>query len=605
MSDLYAATDGTAGGNGSRSMPYDLTTALSAQTADDRLIVMPGVYEGAEAVGSGLLIEGHFSGRPIIYGGAQITGTWSQYSGNVWRVTTANPIVSTKGALILRTHSNGWLSGEYMDSLAEVTEEREWYHDGTYLYLYSGDGDPSVAYWRIDKASITGTVSSYNSAASGGLYLGAGKDGVTLRNLGVYGFRGNGHLVDDCDAHVIDACRFAFNAEDGGGGFSAPNNVVTDCDFDWNGTRRVRLGELGDTDGDGYSLHNIGGGPVSTGFLMRDCRGVGNRKDLVQHVNDSAGTIERCTAVNCGFGFVLNTSATQTFRNCVVRAGDLGVGAFGLVIGTGTVHNCTFIGRDQASSVAMLSVFGVGSLTVRNSVFTRWATGAAMSTSTFVHTYNCWDVTTLGLTLSTGEIQDDPLLVGSRYGITAASPCAETGTDLSATFTDDHYGRGRPPGLWSMGAVELVALTPRDRAVAGLVAALRTIGDTSQDWQTLSPVSGVVTRGRQQEGMALPFVGIDSTEEQYERVSEGGIYARVMRVGLRYVADPDWESFDWIGAAVHDVELALGLDRTLGGVVDDVAFVGNVSRIDGADSSVAFTIELRYRTEDGSPLTRV
>ena len=99
MSDIYAATDGTAGGNGSQSMPYDLDTALTAQTATDRLIVMPGVYAQDAVVGSGKLIEGHFTGRPIIYGGAQITGTWAPYSGRVWRIATANPVASALGKL--------------------------------------------------------------------------------------------------------------------------------------------------------------------------------------------------------------------------------------------------------------------------------------------------------------------------------------------------------------------------------------------------------------------------------------------------------------------------------------------------------------------------
>ena len=125
MSDIYAATDGTAGGNGSQSMPYDLATGLTAQTATDRLIVHPGLYAGAFSVGSGKLIEGHFTGRPIIYGGAQITGTWEHYSGDVYRIATANPVASSLGKLILRTHSGLFLAGEYMDSLAEVTERIE------------------------------------------------------------------------------------------------------------------------------------------------------------------------------------------------------------------------------------------------------------------------------------------------------------------------------------------------------------------------------------------------------------------------------------------------------------------------------------------------
>ena len=603
MSDIYAATDGTAGGNGSQSMPYDLDTGLTAQTATDRLIVMPGVYAQDAVVGSGKLIEGHFTGRPIIYGGAQITGTWELYSGNVWRITTANPVASSLGKLILRTHSGLFLAGEYMDSLAEVTEDREWYHDGTYLYLHSSDGDPSVAYWRVDKASLTGTASSSYPAATGGLYIGPGRDDVTLRNLAVYGFRGNGHLVDDCEDHIVEDCRFAFNSEDGGGGFSAPDNIVRRCAFDWNGTRRVRLGELGLTDGDGYSLHNVGGGAVSTNYSIRDCTGEGNCKDFTQNVNDSTGTVERCTITNCGFGLILNTTATQTFRNITLRAGDLGVGAFGIVVGTANVHNCTFIGRDQAASTAVISIFGVGSVAMRNSIITGWPTAFALSTTTFTHSHNCFDATTLGVTLGTGEIQTDPLIVAPRYGLAPTSPCLGTGTSLAATFVDDRYGRRRST-TWSMGAVELVDITPRGRVLEALCDALEDIGDESQPWQTMQPLTKVVRYGRSAEGATAPFIAITSVAETYERVSTSGVYQRTMKVDLVYVWS-DWESFDWLGAVAADVELAVGEDRTLGGVCDDATFTGNVSRVDSTDASVAFTIELRYRTQDTAPLSRV
>jgi hypothetical protein len=602
MSDIYAATDGTAGGNGSQSMPYDLATALTAQTAADRLIVMPGVYAQSATVGSGLLIEGHFTGRPIIYGGAQITGTWEHYSGDVYRIATANPVASSLGKLILRTHSGLFLAGEYMDSLAEVTEDREWYHDGTWLYLHSSDGDPSVAYWRVDKASLTGTASSIYGAATGGLYLGAGKDGVTLTNLGVYGFRGNGLLVDDCASITVEDCATSYNAEDGRGGFAMPDYVSRRNKADWNGTRRVRLGELGLTDGDGESLHD-GSGIPSTNFSIRDNTYEGNCKAGPDNIEGSSGTIERCTITNCGFGLILNTYATQTFRNITLRAGDLGVGAFGIVVGTANVHNCTFIGRDQAASTAVISIFGVGSVTMRNSIITGWPTAFALSTTTFTHSHNCFDATTLGVTLGTGEIQTDPLIVAPRYGLAPTSPCLGTGTSLAATFVDDRYGRRRST-TWSMGAVELVDITPRGRVLEALCDALEDIGDESQPWQTMQPLTKVVRYGRSAEGATAPFIAITSVAETYERVSTSGVYQRTMKVDLVYVWS-DWESFDWLGAVAADVELAVGEDRTLGGVCDDATFTGNVSRVDSTDASVAFTIELRYRTQDTAPLSRV
>lgn len=597
MSDIYAATDGTAGGTGSESAPYDLDTALTAAASGDRVLVMPGIYAQAATVATnGVTVEGHFTGRPIIYGGAEITGTWSLHSGNVWKITTAAPV-----ALILRTRSDLMLKGEWMDSLGEVVAETQWFHMGGVLYLYSGDGDPSVAFWRVDKVSLQGTESGIYATAFGGLYI-DNADDVTLRNLSVRGFRGNGHMADESGGHTLEACDLSFNSEDGGGGFAMPDCTASECTFDWNGTRRVRLGELGSTDGDGFSLHDLGV-LASTNFTIKDCTGEGNCKDLTQNIHTATGTVERCKAVNCGFGLVGNTTGAQTFRNVIIDAGDLGVGCFGLVFGTHTMHNVTAIGRDQASSVAIISVLGAGSLTVRNSIFTRWATGAAMSTSTFVHTYNCWDVTTLGLTLGTGEIQADPLLVGSRLGLASDSPCLGTGTSLAATFTDDRYGRGRF-STWSMGAVERTDPTPRGRALEALCVALERIGDESQDWQTLDRLTGVVRYGRSSEGAVAPFIAPTDVSETYERVSTSGVYQRTLRASFVYSAS-SWEGFDFLGSVAHDVELAVGTDRTLGGVVDDATFVSNASRVDGSDYAVTFTIELRYRTQDSSPMTRV
>ncbi len=64
MSDIYAATDGTAGGLGTESMPYDLDTALAAIVTGDRLIAMPGIYEQDTSIETaGVTVVGHYTGR--------------------------------------------------------------------------------------------------------------------------------------------------------------------------------------------------------------------------------------------------------------------------------------------------------------------------------------------------------------------------------------------------------------------------------------------------------------------------------------------------------------------------------------------------------------
>lgn len=603
MSDIYAATDGTAGGLGTESMPYDLDTALAAIVTGDRLIAMPGIYAQTATISTaGVTVEGHYTGRASIYGGTQITGTWSLHSGNVWKITTTTPLTASRGALILRTHSNLMLKGEYMDSLVEVIDDRQWFYTGGVMYLYSSDGDPSIAFWRIDKATLTGTPSVVYAPATAGLYIAATANSLTLRNFGVLGFLGNGLGADDANDLDVDGCDLSFNAEDGGGGFGMVDSIFRRSTANWNGTRRVRLGEIGDGDGDGWSLHD-GTRDSSTNFSVRDCTFEGNCKDATQNIGGATGTVERNSIVNCGFGLVASTTGAQTFRNNVVRCGDLGITGFAVVSGTHTLHNNTFIGRDLAASTAIVSVFGAGSLTMRNNIVTRWPTGAAMLTTTFVHTYNCWDVTTLGFTLSTGEIQSEPDLIGSRFGLADTSPCLGTGTDLSATFTNDRYGRGRDTA-WSMGAVEMVGITPRGRAIEALCTALEDIGDESQPWQTIDAVTRVIRAGQSTEGATAPYIALTSVSETYTRVSNSGIYDRVMKVGFVYVAS-DWNAFDWLGAIAHDVELAVGEDRTLGGTCHDATFQDNTSRVDGTDASVAFAIELHYRTLDNSPLTRV
>jgi hypothetical protein len=597
MGDIYAATDGTAGGNGSQSAPYDLDSALAAAASGDRVILLPGDYgQSADVTTAGVTVEGHFTGVARLVGSVALTGTWELHSGSIWKLTTSAPI-----ALILRTHSDLWLKGEKMDALGEVTADRYWYHTGGVLYLYSSEGDPSVAYWRVDKVSIEGTASSFYAPAKGGLYV-QGND-ITLVNLGVRGFAVNGHMMDTGDGHTITGCDFSYNAEDGGGGFGMPDCTLTDSRCDWNGTRRPRLGELGATDGDGFSTHDDAS-IASTNHLIRDCTFEGNCKDAVQNIGGATGVVERCSITNCGFGLVLSTTGAQNFRNIVLRAGQFGLNAFGLIAGNGNIDNCTFIGRDLAASTALVSVFGVGQLVIRNSIITRWPTAAGMSTSSFSHSYNCFDVTTLGLTLGTGEVQADPLLVGDRYQLGAGSPCIGTGTDLSATFEDDRYRRGRPSADWSMGAVEVVDITPRGRALEALCVALERIGDTSGPWQTPSRVRRVVRYGRNAEGVEAPFIELTGVSETYTRASVTGMYARVLRVEFIYVG-ADWQGYDYLGHVSHDVELAVAQSRTLGGVVDDATLVSNLSRVDGLDNAVSFAIDLRYRTQDNAPLTRI
>lgn len=119
-----------------------------------------------------------------------------------------------------------------------------------------------------------------------------------------------------------------------------------------------------------------------------------------------------------------------------------------------------------------------------------------------------------------------------------------------------------------------------------------------------SPVTRVITGGMATEGATLPYIAIERVTESYTRASSTKMYAKTMNVVFVYYAE-SWTAFAETGNIVHDVELTVGLDRTLGGTVTDLSFVRNESRINNPSFAVEFEVTMNYRVDDDAPGTRV
>lgn len=459
MATYYVATTGSDAADGSAATPWaTVAHACASASANDTIIVSAGTYTDTVVIGvDGLTVRGAVGEeRPLIYGGAQVPGTWTSHAANVWKITS---YASDPQALIFRPTSTTWVKGDRRDSLLELDAEYKWYYDSgaTTLYVYAAT-TPATRYYQVDYTALTGTAGLY--ANSGGIYL-LSADNVTLQGLAVYGWDGNGVLADDCDGLTLRECDLSYNSEDGCGGYNMPNFTVRNCKCCWNGTRKARsLPELL-TDGDGVSTHK--GGAMGVGaqnFLVSQCYFEGNTKSAVQNINNSAGVVERCLSVNCNLNFVINAvdaGNEQTVRSSkvVCSASDLGG------IGASTADRANFYGVTVygagTTGVAGILVLG-GTVHLTNSIITNFDAAVSVFAGTLTHTYNCLGGNTaVGVVLSTGEISTSPALLGTANGqlsIYRTPPCFGTGTDLSGSgVTLDYSGRKRPTAS-SMGAME-------------------------------------------------------------------------------------------------------------------------------------------------------
>lgn len=463
MAIYYVATTGSNGNAGDVStLPLaTVTYACTLVSPDDEIWIAPGIYAEAavQLVSADVTFRG-WGGIPIIYGGAQVAGTWVNHAGNVWKITT---VASDPGTIILRSSAaaefSAFSKGLRMDAVGEVTSDRKFFYDSgaTTLYLYSV-GNPSTTYYRVDYSSSTGTAGIYSDSA--GFYA-VGANRCRFERIAVYGYRQHGFGADDATDLTFIDCDHSFNGQDGCGGFNLPNFTYIGGRASWNGTRKARnFGELL-PDGDGISLHTGGVGSGSDGFLIRNVHFEGNTKSAVQNIHDSAGLIDRCISVNNQLHFPLSSYSTspQTCQNSKMTLADDDLGCFGADAGcVGTYRNCTAYG---AKTTGVIAVFIInGTINMQNCIVQRFDVGAFVVLGTLNRNDNVWnDVTTLGFTLGASEISSDPLLLGiasGYYGIPRNSPAVGIGTDYSGSgSTHDLAGRKRPSAP-SAGAYEAV-----------------------------------------------------------------------------------------------------------------------------------------------------
>lgn len=443
-----------------------LDYAAAQAAANDTILVGSGVYTApADITKVGQTIGAYGATQPIFYGGSTLSLSWSVHAGNVWKANlAADPL-----CLLFRTsatlHPSTILKGFRLHEtlgVGDLASELQWTYSGGIVYVYSAAGNPGTVYYAVDYPVRTGTVGLYaGGLATGGIYVGAGAHGVTIKDIMVLGWNGNGLLADDVNDLTCLRSVFSFNREDGHGGFGMVRNILRYSSCSWNGVRRA-LSVFGLDilpDGDGHSTHL--GAVESTDGLVDECYFEGNTKDAVQNINGATGTVQNSDIVNCNYNLIYFATGAQTFRNLRIRASANDLGAFALgAVGTATLQNITAYGSLTAG-VAGINSVAAGTLNMTNCIVTNFDAGASILAGTFNHTYNCWGGnSSLGVVLGTGEISTSPalLLPTTWMGIRKSSPCFGTGTDLTGSgVTKDRAGKARTSTM-SMGAMEPVVV---------------------------------------------------------------------------------------------------------------------------------------------------
>lgn len=434
-------------GDGSEDAPFASPAAALATLSDgDTLYAVEGFYKHALDLSTKAVNVTCPSGRAIFDGTENITGTWRDDGAGVFSIAEA----VDPGALVL-VRNGQWSKPRRMDSLAELTAVNTWWYTGGRIHINSGTS-PATAYDSIRRVGLGGIAGLY--ASTGGIYVGSGVDNVTLTRIGAWGWRYSGLLADDNTGLTQVECDFAFNGEDGTGGFGLVNFSLVDSDCHDNGTRIPRAeGEL-NTDGDGASLHDSPVVGASTNFFILRCRFYRNTKDGVQNIENSTGIVAFCLFVDNTIGVVVNAVGTQAVTGNKFVMGATSLAAVAVFSFTGSPTAILAGNSVYGANVATIPAFRTinGTVTsVGNAVDNcdRYFTNTA---AVIVSDYNMVDVGTLGVTLGAHDVQDDPEFVDptGEFYVLSSSPVVGAGTSLAAFGgTYDYYGivRPNPPAI--------------------------------------------------------------------------------------------------------------------------------------------------------------
>jgi hypothetical protein len=462
MADWYVATTGNdTTGNGSSGNPYaTLQKAHDVASANDTVYIAAGTYTATCSGTKNLTVIG-YGGQVLFYGATAINGdAWVLHAANVWRkpnVTLRDGTlpVRTDQALIFLPAAGGYVKGWQMDDVGEVdsasTYGIKFFYDRTPndLYVYS-TSDPTTAFSAVHYTSNSGTAGTVLTSSGGIVWTGAT---LTMRNVDVYGWDGNGVLIYNGSADIAN-CDISFNREDGYGGHRGTNPAIRRSKMRFNGVRRARDPLLFSDvlpDGDGHSWH-AHAGVQTTGIIDEFNYYEGNTKDAFQHIDASTGTCVGAVIKNCNFNIIYFQSGTQTLVSADITAGPNDVGGIGFLnTGTVNIYGCTLYGAGVASVPAFSVPLG-DPANLRGCAIKNWAVGYSSAGVPGTESHNGWNVTALSLTPAGTSFTTTFTLLGNDHGITRTSPLFGTGVAISG-LNFDKSGKLRP-ATPSVGAME-------------------------------------------------------------------------------------------------------------------------------------------------------
>ena len=257
---------------------------------------------------------------------------------------------------------------------------------------------------------------------------------------------------------TLTRCRIESNTSDSHGG-GVYHGVATDCVVVSNRTLSANGGgaasaTLANCRIEGNYAHAHGGGAAAC--TISDSVIVGNEGGAGGGVN--GGELDRCRlqanlARSEGGG-----AYSATLRNCLVYDNEAVTDGGGVYVSDGQgVRNSTVVGNRAGNKGGGLyrRYSNVGGLIVNSVVYHNTARVAdANWCGGWQWSYSC----TTPLVDGAGNIDDEPLLAGLSNGhIVAASPCVDTGLDVSAAGVADIDGQTRITGVAvDMGCDEIV-----------------------------------------------------------------------------------------------------------------------------------------------------
>jgi len=241
----------------------------------------------------------------------------------------------------------------------------------------------------------------------------------------------------------FDDCSFTNNsASTNGGGvyFSGTSFTMDNCTFTGNssssGTSSVRVTSSGadcimtdcvvySNTSSAYNGGAIGAGSSSTLTCVR-----------VKAYSNTGSTIGG--AIRCDGG-------STTWKNCIIYSNSSTYGgAAYLSGGTHTFDNCT-MADNTAGTGSCIRNTGGATTTLTNCIVWGGSSAAFADAATLTVTYS--NVHGTGTYTGTGNVNDDPLFVGSGddyYDLSASSECVDSGNSGATNYTStDYLGRAR------------------------------------------------------------------------------------------------------------------------------------------------------------------